>query len=277
MSTQMLELVRPRASDRPSSSRSSSQGPAAILDSLSRTPCLIFRDRSNRANSARVGISTLDRFRRPLNERVVGFHQVPPLDAPDRRVRFRASVASTHIRLPPKQTRRRQPLQNPRERRRVGLHIDPPAACATASSDPAPPRSTPGPGTTAASVNRPPALQSPAPRTRCPRNIRWTASRKSSHPFADSGGDSRSVRKRLRTAGRRTHRSRNPPGPLVQTLEEGMSVARRQVRRVHPHRRRLARRRSLPHCHGCSVYGCPSTPGPGRIRDFRHRLLWVSD
>ncbi len=34
-----------------------------------------------------------------------------------------------------------------------------------------------------------------------------------------------------------------------------MPVARREVRRVHPHRRRLARRRSLAHCHGRSVYG----------------------
>ena len=41
----------------------------------------------------------------------------------------------------------------------------------------------------------------------------------------------------------------------VQPLEVRMPVARRKVRRVHPHRRRLARRRSLAHCHGRSVYG----------------------
>ncbi len=34
-----------------------------------------------------------------------------------------------------------------------------------------------------------------------------------------------------------------------------MPVACREVRPVHPHRRRLARRRSLAHCHGRSVYG----------------------
>ena len=41
----------------------------------------------------------------------------------------------------------------------------------------------------------------------------------------------------------------------VQPLEVRMPVARRKVRRVHPHRRRLARRRSLAHRHGRSVYG----------------------
>ena len=42
----------------------------------------------------------------------------------------------------------------------------------------------------------------------------------------------------------------------VQPLEVRMPVARRKVRRLHPHRRRLARRRSLAHCHGRSVYEC---------------------
>ena len=41
----------------------------------------------------------------------------------------------------------------------------------------------------------------------------------------------------------------------VQPLEVRMPVTRRKVRRVHPHRRRLARRRSLAHRHGRSVYG----------------------
>ena len=37
-------------------------------------------------------------------------------------------------------------------------------------------------------------------------------------------------------------------------LEERMPVTRRKVRRVHPHRRRLSRRRSFAHRHGCQVY-----------------------
>ena len=51
---------------------------------------LFFRDRSNRANSTRVGVSTPEASANRRHERLVRFARVPPLDAPHRRVRFQA-------------------------------------------------------------------------------------------------------------------------------------------------------------------------------------------
>ena len=59
------------------------------------------------------------------SERFVGFARVPPLNAPHRRVRFQRRRIDAD-RLPPHQTRSRQPLQNPREYGLVGLYVDPP-------------------------------------------------------------------------------------------------------------------------------------------------------
>ena len=63
---------------------------------------LFFRDRSNRANSARVGFSTPDASaNRRMN--LVRFPRVPPLDASHRRVRFQRRRIDAD-RLPDDQT-----------------------------------------------------------------------------------------------------------------------------------------------------------------------------
>ncbi len=62
-------------------------------------------------------------LRQPPHERVVRVPRIPTLDAPHRRVRFQRRRVHPD-RLPLHQTRFRQPLQHPREHRRVRLHVD---------------------------------------------------------------------------------------------------------------------------------------------------------
>ena len=81
---------------------------------------------------------------------------VPPFDAPHRRVRFqRRRIAADRLSL--HHTRFGQPLQNPGEHRHVGLDCRSAAACATASSGPAPPPSRPDPRNDRR-LNHPPSL-----------------------------------------------------------------------------------------------------------------------
>ena len=111
---------------------------------------LFFRDRSNRPDPPAFSPRTP---RQTPHERLVGFARVPPLDAPHRRVRFQRRRIDAD-RLAPHQPRVGEPLQHPRENRHVRLHVDQPPR--TTSSGPAPPRSRPGPETTADSANRHP-------------------------------------------------------------------------------------------------------------------------
>ena len=55
----------------------------------------------------------------------------------------------------------------------------------------------------------------------------------------------------------------------VQPLKERMAAARRKVFRVHPHRRRLPRRRFLAHRHAGSVYGTRSPPSTPTLSEPR--------
>ena len=176
--------------------------------------------------------------------------RVPPLDAPHRRVRFQRRRIDAD-RLPPNQTRCGQPLQNPRENCLVGLYVDPPPRARQRRVIRRPPPSTPGPGTTADSANRPPATKSPAPTT-----VTLEIADEQ-HPKIPTRTQTRTAQP-VRVEGRaqlldERVESRIRQNP-VQPLEVRMPVARRKVPRLHPHRRRLARRRSLAHCHGRSVY-----------------------
>ena len=65
------------------------------------------------------------RCRQPPNERLVGFPRVPTLDAPHRRVRFQRRRIDAD-RLPLHKPRFSRPLQNPREHRDVRLDVDQP-------------------------------------------------------------------------------------------------------------------------------------------------------
>ena len=62
--------------------------------------------------------------------------------------------------------------------------------------------------------------------------------------------------------------------PALWRRDEGgadrrMAAARRKVFRVHPHRRRLSRRRFLAHRHACSVYGTRSPPSTPTLSEPR--------
>ncbi len=74
------------AADRPSSSRSSRPGPAET-STLHFRP---FRERSKRANSARVGVAMPDASASPRTN--ASYECIPTLDAPHRRVRFQSST-----------------------------------------------------------------------------------------------------------------------------------------------------------------------------------------
>ena len=169
---------------------------------------LFFRDRSNRANSARVGVSTPDAS---ANRRMNASWDSPV----SRRSMLRiAAFASSVVASMPTVFPRTRPAADSRSRTHVNtaswVSTSIRHACATASSDPAPPPSIPGPGTTADSANRPPATQSPAPKTG-PRSSRSTASGNTAQD-ADSAGPS-APRRRPSTTLPRTRRTRSPPRP----------------------------------------------------------------
>ena len=210
------------------------------------------------------------RVRQTPNERFVGFARVPTLDAPHRRVRFQRRRIDPD-RLPTHQTRRRHPLENPREDRLVRLHVDQTTRPRQRRVVPATTRSHPGPGMTAGSESQPPATRSRAPK-RCPRSSRSTAS---GNTAQDAGLAAPSAPRRTpRTALRRRRRSRPRPGPD--------SDARR---RDGP--RSSADPPSSPRAAPPVVLSvsCPSpwvfsvresiAPGPGWIPDFRHGLAHV--
>ena len=191
-------------------------------------------------------------LRQPPHERLVRFPGVPPFDAPHRRVRFqRRRIDADRLSL--HQTRFGQPLQNPGEHRHVGLDVDPPPRArqrrvvrrrlrhVQIQKRPQtqrighPPRNPPL-GRQLLEIADEQQPEIPAwPQTRAAQPVRVEGR---AQPF-DEG-----VESGLRQ-------------DSVQPLEERMAAARREVFRVHPHRRRLPRRRFLTHRHARSVYGTP--------------------
>ena len=190
-----------------------------------------------------------------------------PLDAPHRRVRFQRRRIDAD-RLSPHQPPSRHPLQNPREHRYVRLHIDQPTR----------------PGQRRVVWRRLGHIQvQEGPQAQGVRHPpRNPAFRRQALEVADEQHPEIPPRPQTRPPHPRRVEHRAQPldegveprllQDPVQSLEERMPRVRRQIRRRHPQRRPLSRCRSLAHCHTVHCTKL-NLAGPGRIRDFRHRLL----
>ena len=184
------------------------------------------------------------RLRQTPHERLVGFARVPPLDAPHRRVRFQRRRIDAD-RLPPHQTRSRQPLQNPREHGLVGLYVDPPPGARQ--------RRVIRRRLGQLQVQKRPQTQRIRHPPRNPALRRQTLEiADEQHPEIPTRTQTRPSQP-VRVEGRAQLLDERIESGIrqdpVQPLEVRMPIVRRKVRRVHPHRRRLARRRSLAHRH----------------------------